>query len=200
VEREVRTITEKVEIRSSDDGQKKIVGYAAKFNTRSQNLGGFVEQIDPGFFDGCLKDDCRALVNHDPNLVLGRTASGTCQLSVDEFGLRYEITPPDTTYANDLLVSMQRGDINQSSFGFMVDYDNDGDFWEYDDANDVYVRTLQKCKRLYDISPVTYPAYEQTESVVAKRSLDKIKEKRSENYKKSLELKRKRLDLAEKSQ
>lgn len=198
MEREIRTIAEKVEIRSGDDGQKKIVGYAAKFNSRSQDLGGFVEQIAPGFFDDCLNNDCRALINHDSNLVLGRTASGTCKLSVDEFGLRYEITPPDTTYANDLLVSMQRGDINQSSFAFSVDYENKGDSWEYDDASEVYVRTLQKCKRLYDISPVTYPAYEQTQSMVSQRSLEKIKEKRNENYKNSLELKRKSLDLAEK--
>jgi uncharacterized protein len=199
VEKEIRTISDKVEVRSSDDGQKKIVGYAAKFNTRSQDLGGFIEQIDRGFFDSCLKDDIRALINHDANQVLGRTTSGTCKLSIDDMGLRYEIDPPETSYANDLLVSMQRGDINQSSFAFQVDYENDGDSWEYDDSNDIYIRTLKKCKRLFDVSPVTYPAYEQTESVVSKRSLDKIKEKRPENYKNSLDLKRKYLDLVEKS-
>ena len=203
-DREVRTIAEKVEIRSSEDGQNKIVGYAAKFNSRSNDLGGFIEQIDPGFFDGCLDDDVRALINHDANLVLGRTASGTCKLSVDEFGLRYEIAPPETTYANDLIISMQRGDINQSSFAFNVDYENDGDSWEYDEQNDIYVRTLLKCKRLFDVSPVTYPAYDQTQSMVSQRSLDVLKQKEEENrdmeHARSTALKCKYLELAEKMQ
>lgn len=200
MEKEVRTITEKVEIRSGDDGTKKIVGYAAKFNTRSQDLGGFVEQIDPHFFDCCINNcDCRALINHDSNLVLGRTISGTCKISIDEFGLKYEIDPPDTSYANDLIVSMQRGDINQSSFAFQVDYENDGDSWEYDESNDVYVRTLKKCKCLYDVSPVTYPAYDQTESIISQRSLNKVKMNRNISYIDDLVIKKKKLELLEKT-
>ena len=174
-QREIRILAEPVEIRSDDAGREWIVGYAAKFNARSQDLGGFVEQIDPRFFDGVLHDDTKGLINHDPNLILGRSKAGTLKLLVDEFGLRYEINPPDTTYARDLLVSMKRGDISQSSFAFAVDYENKGDAWEYDEANDLYIRTLLKAKRLYDVSPVTYPAYEQTESIVAKRSLEKVK-------------------------
>lgn len=196
---ERRTITEKVEVRASEEGSKTIVGYAAKFGVRSQDLGGFVEQIDPRFFDGVLKDDVRGLINHDMNLILGRTASGTVKLSVDEFGLRYDIIPPNTSYANDLIVSMERGDINQSSFAFSVDYENNGDSWEYDEANDIYVRTLLACKRLYDVSPVTYPAYEQTESIVSQRCLDILKEKRSLGApNKRLNILRKRLNLTEK--
>jgi HK97 family phage prohead protease len=177
-DKEIRTITEKVELRAAEDGKKTIVGYAAKFGMRSQDLGGFVEQIDPHFFDSILNNDTRGLINHDPNLILGRTASGTLKLSVDEFGLRYDIIPPNTSYANDLIVSMERGDISQSSFAFQVDYGNDGDNWEYDEANDIYIRTLLKCKCLYDVSPVTYPAYEQTESIVSSRSVDKMKKMR----------------------
>ena len=199
-EKEIRTITEKVELRAAEDGKKTIIGYAAKFNVRSQDLGGFVEQIDPGFFDSVMNDDTRCLINHDSNLVLGRTSSGTAKLSKDEFGLRYDIIPPDTSYANDLIVSMERGDINQSSFAFMVDYENNGDSWEYDETNDLYIRTLLVCKRLYDVSPVTYPAYDQTESIVSQRSLDVLVEKRSPkkpNFR--LNLMKKRLDLATKS-
>jgi HK97 family phage prohead protease len=180
-QREIRILAEPVEIRSDETVREWIVGYAAKFNIRSQDLGGFVEQIDPCFFDGVLNDDTKGLINHDPNLILGRNKAGTLKLSVDEFGLRYEINPPDTTYARDLLISMKRGDINQSSFAFAVDYENNGDFWEYDEANDLYIRTLLKAKRLYDVSPVTYPAYEQTESIVAKRSLEKLKNERMEH-------------------
>lgn len=197
---ERRTIVEKVELRATEEGSKTIVGYAAKFGVRSQDLGGFVEQIDPRFFDSVLKDDVRGLINHDMNLILGRTASGTVKLSVDEFGLRYDIIPPNTSYANDLIVSMERGDINQSSFAFSVDYENNGDSWEYDEANGIYVRTLLNCRRLYDVSPVTYPAYEQTESIVSQRCLDILKEQRSKSAPKSrVELLKRRLNLTEKS-
>jgi len=204
MEKETRTLNnEPVEIRTAEDGTTKIVGYAAKFNTRSEDLGGFTETIDPNFFNSCLTGDTRALVNHDPNQVLGRTASGTMKLSVDKVGLRYEIDPPDTQCARDLQVSMKRGDINQSSFAFQVDNEGDkGDSFEYDDKNGVYVRTLLKCKRLFDVSPVTYPAYADTESNVSQRSLDgveKLKEIKMKSLEKnSIDIKRKRLNLKEK--
>lgn len=198
VEKEIRTLQDKVEIRTDSEGRKVIVGYAAKFNVRSQNLGGFVEQIDRHAFDGVLNDDVRALFNHDPNMVLGRTKSGTLKLFVDDIGLRYEISPPDTIWANDLIKSMERGDINQSSFAFIVDYENNGDSWEYDEDNDLYIRTILKVKRLYDVSPVTYPAYEQTESIIAQRSLDKIKEQRQLKTLNLLKLKKKKLELKRK--
>lgn len=196
MEREIRTLNEKVEIRSSDDGKKAIVGYAAKFNVRSSDLGGFIEIIDRHAFDGVLNDDVRALFNHDPNYVLGRTKNGTLKLSVDDIGLRYEIIPPDTTWANDLVKSIERGDINQSSFGFIIDYnDPNSEEWEFDEANNIFIRTIKKIKRLYDVSPVTYPAYEQTESIVAQRSLEKAKEKfKKQDFNKISILKRK-LDL-----
>jgi HK97 family phage prohead protease len=203
MEKETRTLIEPVEIRTAEDGTTKIVGYAAKFNTRSQDLGGFTETIDPNFFNGCLTGDTRALVNHDPNQVLGRTTAGTMRLSVDAVGLRYEIDPPDTQCARDLQTSMKRGDINQSSFAFNVDNSEDkGDSFEFDSDKNIYVRTLLKCKRLYDVSPVTYPAYDDTESNVSQRSLDgvkKLKEAKLKSLEKnSIDIKRKRLDMAEK--
>lgn len=186
---EKRTILSPVEIRSDDQGQEYIAGYAAKYNQMSEELWGFREIIAPGAFDNVLKDDVRALFNHDANMVLGRTKAGTLELEVDELGLRYKVIPPDTTWANDLKTSMKRGDINQSSFAFTVEEDS----WEYDEEKDLCTRTIKKVKRLYDVSPVTYPAYEQTESVVAQRSFEKFKE--SLSGQKEQELKKRKLEL-----
>lgn len=146
----------KCQLRGAGDSgsDRLIVGYGAVFNTLSENLGGFREIIAPGAFDGRLEDDVRALFNHDRNIVLGRIAANTLKLSVDSEGLRYEITPPDTQAARDLIVSMDRGDIDQSSFGFYVDEDS----WDEDEDGRV-VRTVKKLKRLFDVSPVTFPAY-----------------------------------------
>lgn len=146
--------TFKCELRAKGDGDRKIVGYGAVFNKLSENLGGFREVIAPGAFDGVLNDDVRALFNHDRNVVLGRTKASTLRLLVDSEGLQYEIDPPDTQQARDLIVSMDRGDIDQSSFGFYIDEDK----WEEDDDGRV-VRTVLKLKRLFDVSPVTFPAY-----------------------------------------
>tara|TARA_R110001583_G_scaffold21308_3_gene80868 strand:+ start:21278 stop:21892 length:615 start_codon:yes stop_codon:yes gene_type:complete len=151
-----------------DETAPTIVGYAAKFETRSRNLGGFVEVIKPGAFDDVLNDDVRALFNHDSNIVLGRTTSGTLKLTVDAVGLRYEITPPDSQTVKDLVLEpLKRGDINQSSFAFRVM--SDGQHWD-EDEDGVYVRTITKISRLSDVCPVTYPAYDDTEA--ATRSLD----------------------------
>ena len=153
-----------VELRD-DDGQQRISGYAAVFNTLSENLGGFREQIAPGAFDPVMGDDVRALFNHEPHLILGRTTADTLQLELDATGLRYRIDPPDTQYARDLVKSIERQDVTQSSFAFRVADDS----WDEDDDGRL-VRTIKQFKRLYDISPVTYPAYPDT--TVAARSLD----------------------------
>lgn len=149
----------------ADVESRTIRGYAAVFNSDSENLGGFIERIDPRAFDDVLEDDVRALINHDDNMILARTSSGTLSLSIDERGLSYEFEVPNTTYGNDLLVSVQRGDISQSSFGFAVAEDE----WE---RGDVRRRTIKKVARLYDVSPVTYPAYPDTS--VAMRSLSQF--------------------------
>lgn len=133
-----------------------IRGYAAVFDKLSENLGGFREQIKPGAFDDVLSDDVRALFNHDPNLILGRTVSGTLRIFVDSEGLGYEIDPPDTQVARDLMISMERGDVNQSSFAFRIA--QGGQDWSEDEEGRV-IRTITKMQRLYDVSPVTYPAY-----------------------------------------
>ncbi len=169
-ERRFLPLNLKIETRESDDGPAKIVGYAAVFNSMSEDLGGFREKIAPGAFKGALKDsDTRALFNHDSNLVLGRASAGTLRMKEDDTGLHVEIDPPDTSFARDLMVSIERGDITQQSFGFTIKEDE----WE-DLDGDNPVRTLTKIGRLFDVSPVTFPAYPDTE--VAVRSLKQARQ------------------------
>jgi uncharacterized protein len=148
---------------------RTIVGHAALFNTLSSDLGGFREKIATGAFSNAEENDVRALFNHDPNLILGRNKAGTLVLDEDERGLRVRISPPDTQFANDLLKSIERGDVTQMSFAFRVKEDD----WEKGKGDDPSIRTLRKVE-LFDVSPVTYPAYKQTE--VGVRSMSDIAE------------------------
>lgn len=155
-----------------------VVGHAAVFDTLSDNLGGFQERISPKAFDNVLDNDVRAFFNHDPNHLLARSTSGTLRLSVDDKGLRYEFDVPDTTSGRDLLVSMERGDVTQSSFAFTVEEDS----WNIENGTDI--RTIEKVKRLYDVSPVSIPAYpDANDLAVAQRSLaihNETKQKKDE--------------------
>lgn len=153
----------KAEVRKSADG-RTIIGRAVVFGQRSENLGGFVEQIDPNAFDGCDMSDVRCLFNHDDNLILGRTKSGNTRLTLGAEGLDYECDLPETTCGRDLAVSMDRGDVDQSSFSFVVA--PGGSDWDEEPGTGVLVRTIKKIARLFDVSPVTFPAYIQTSSEV----------------------------------
>lgn len=157
------------EIRADRQEDKNIItGYGAVFNSRSENLGGFREEIMPGAFDDVIeKDDVRAYFNHDHNFILGRSSAGTLNLSVDEKGLAYEIQAPDTQTIRDLVIApMLRGDVKESSFAFKVNYQDDE--WLEDDEG-IVIRRIHKVSRLYDVSPVSLPAY--PEASAAKRSL-----------------------------
>jgi HK97 family phage prohead protease len=140
------------------DGTPKIVGHAAVFNSPSDPNLPWTESIDPHAFDAVLlsNPDVRALWNHNDDHILGRTKSGTLRLSTDDTGLRYEIDPPDTQVARDLMTSMKRGDVDQSSFGFIVG--DDGDTWGQD-TNGKPTRRIKSIRSLMDVSPVTFPAY-----------------------------------------
>ena len=165
---ERRTLIHGLEVRADgdDDETRKIVGHAAVFDKLSENLGGFREKIAPGTFAEAIKnDDVRALFNHDPSIVLGRNKAGTLRMSEDKVGLRVEIDPPDTAFARDLLESIDRGDISQMSFGFRA---LDEDFERLDGE---IIRTLKRVS-LFDVSPVTFPAFPDTDVSVAKRSLE----------------------------
>lgn len=177
MDKELRTFNNcEVRAQSGEDGKVSISGYGAVFNSRSNDLGGFVEVIRPGAFDDVMDDDVRALFNHDPMYVLGRNKR-TMSLSVDETGLRYDIpdAPASQTIRDLVIEPMRRGDINQSSFAFRVA--PNGDEWKEEDG--IIVRYINKVSRLYDVSPVTYPAYDAATSTV--RSLDEFKNKGENN-------------------
>ena len=175
-----------MEVRAKDDGTKMLRGYALKWGQR-YDLGYFTEEIARGALDGADMSDVRALYNHDPNFVLGRTAAGTLRLKSDEIGLMYEIDLPDTQAARDLAISVERGDISQSSWAFII---NDEDDDEYEDNDmrkrgrgekweDGYKkRTVTRVKRVFDVSPVTYPANPDT--TVAKRTIDAAKQEQEQ--------------------
>lgn len=131
-----------------------LVGYAAVFNERSLDLGGFTEIVLPGAFTESLKrgDDVRALIGHDPRLIVGRRSAETLRIEEDAKGLRYEIDLPDTTAGRDVLESVKRRDLDGSSFGFRTVKDD----WKRLDG--VYVRELIEAE-VFDVGPVTYPAY-----------------------------------------
>lgn len=159
-------VLDEIRVERSEDKPPKVIGHAAVFNELSEDLGGFREQILPGAFKEAIKnDDVRALFNHNPDLILARNKSNTLSLKEDKTGLAIDFEPPDTQAGRDLLVTLERGDVNQMSFGFSVR--PDGQSWEEDDEGQT-IRTLTNI-RLFDVSPVVYPAYPQTD--VAKREL-----------------------------
>ena len=127
-------------------------GYAAVYDSDSEFMG-YYEQIEKGAFDDVMNDDVRAYYNHDENYLLGRVSSGTLRIGTDKRGLYYEVDLPNTTYANDLVELMKRGDINQSSFAFLIGQDR----WEERDGKTY--RIIEKVSRLLDVSPVAQPAY-----------------------------------------
>lgn len=168
-------IQEDAEVRmEGEDGKKTVRGYAAMFNSLSEDLGGFRERILPTAFDAALKKnpDVRALFNHDSNFLLGRTTSGTLRLWADERGLGYAVSPPDSR--SDVMESIARKDITGSSFAFRLA--KDGDAWL--EENGKIVREIRSFDMLLDVGPVTYPAYRDTK--VAVRSLEEFRKEHEE--------------------
>jgi len=142
------------EIETRADGDEKKISGVVLYGTPSKELGGFTEIIMPGAFDDVLKDDIRALFNHDPNLILGRTKSNTLKIQLTDRGLAFDILYPNTTYSNDLIESIQRGDIDATSFAFRTK-----EVLWVDEPDGSVTRKIMKFEILQDISPVTYPAY-----------------------------------------
>ncbi len=154
-------------IEPRQNGQAAIVGYAAVYNRLSLDLGGFREEILPGAFDRILnrqrgKADVVALYNHDINIVLGRTSSGTLELSSDEKGLRYVVTPPASR--QDVIDLIARRDVRGSSFAFTVDKSGER-FRQTDEGKTI--RQIREIKVLYDVGPVVTPAYPDSSATVA---------------------------------
>ncbi|WP_289294513.1 HK97 family phage prohead protease [uncultured Reyranella sp.] len=165
MERETRSFAVTgLKIERRDGKTPLLVGHAAVFSQLSEDLGGFREQVMPGAFAEAIeKDDVRALFNHDSNFVLGRNVSGTLRMAENVRGLGIEIDLPDTPTIRDLVAApIERGDVSQMSFAFSVR--PGGQDWAKDDSGQV-IRSLKKL-RLYDVSPVTFPAYRQTDIAV----------------------------------
>lgn len=157
----------KLELRD-EGGVKKLVGYASVFNSRSVDLGGFVEIIRPGAFKRSLAEgaDVRALVEHDPGRIIARNKAGNLKLAEDDRGLRVEIIPTDTSAGRDALENVRSGVLDAMSFGFFVQVEK----WDF--------KAEPALRELYDVdvddvSIVAYPAYPKTE--IALRSLELAK-------------------------
>lgn len=189
MEQERRVVEVPVEARANEDGERRLSGYAALYNTETRIGSYFREVLEPGAFRAALDrgDDVRALFNHDANVVLGRSKAGTLTLSEDDRGLRYDVLLPDTQTARDLWTSVQRGDISQSSFAFTVDAEE----WR-EMSSDVPLRVV-KSVRLFDVSPVTYPAYQET-TVSARSQAEALQEAQRQAWRAQLATRRAAMD------
>jgi len=155
---------EKRSYRAELQAGERLIGYAVLWDVESVDMGGWRERIAP---DAFVWSDVRALWQHDPRYVLGRLSTGTLEIESDKRGLRVSITPPDATWARDVIESVRRGDVDQMSFAFRV----------LEDKWDKMVRTVMRAE-LVEVSIVTFPAYEVTSVQVAQRSRLEIMRKR----------------------
>lgn len=183
---EKRHISQRVEFRAIDGGLGVLTGYAAVFNRMSQNLGGFVEQVDPGAFNKSIADAVRVLAryNHDDNHLLGTTDAQTLRLEIDGTGLRYEVDLPDTSSGRDVAALAKRGDLVKSSFAFRTVSDD----WGLTPEG-FPLRTLLAVQ-LVDVAPVNNPAYLDTTTGMRSLAdrlhldLDQVREKEPEELRK----------------
>lgn len=164
-----------------DDGKLAIEGYFAVFDSIYQIGEGLSESIAQGAFDNTLSGDIRALINHDTTLVLGRTKAHTLELRTDSHGLwgHIDINPKDSDAMN-LYERVQRGDVDQCSFGFDI-LNEETDFRE-----DGSVHWTIKEVRLYEVSPCTFPAYEETSIAARAKERDELIKRRNEAWKESM--------------
>ena len=170
---------EQGEVRFNEGEKRTLEGYASVFNTPA-DLGSFTEVIEAGAFSRALDEgqDVRALVDHDPAMIIGRTKNNTLELREDNRGLFTRIDLPDTTLGRDLAKLVDRGDIDAMSFGFTVRSDR----WERNEGKNVrYIEDVD----LYDISAVSFPAYADTSVALRSMPADEPKD----------DIRRRRLDI-----
>lgn len=179
--RQMRAVATSFETRSDEDGNQYIEGYFSVFNSNYEMGMGMSESIAPHAFDDTLADDIRCLTNHDTRLVLGRTSAHTFELKQDEHGLwgRVLINPNDTDAMNTK-ARVDRGDVNQASFGFDI-LQEDTDIRE-----DGSVHWTIKKVKLYECSVVTFPAYTETNLSARQKDYDEIQKRRNEAWKETM--------------
>lgn len=169
------------ELGDNQDSEMPIIveGYASVFNSQTLIENYYYEEILPGAFTHTLNGsfDIRCLFNHNWDKVLGRRSAGTLLLEEDEHGLRFEVELPQTSYAKDLAISMQRGDIGECSFLFDV-VSQEENF----DGEKPLIR-IKECK-LYEVSIVTLPAYDEAKASMRSKSLIANNNKRQKLIKK----------------
>lgn len=165
MKQERRTITGTVHARAIGDGMPKEIGGIAAVVNSVTDLGYFEEVITPGAFDYALSReyDIRCLFNHEAELILGRTKAETCKVFVNSDGnLEYTWIPDYENPTHMSVVrSIMRGDITQSSFAFTIKEQTWTDSTKYGTMGK---RTITMIDELFDVSPVTYPAYSETEA------------------------------------
>lgn len=178
--RQIRSIESKFNTRD-DDGALHIEGYFAVFNSVYQIWDDMSESVAPGAFTDTLGGDVRALIDHETRLVLGRNTAGTLQLREDSHGLWGDILiNPDDQDAMNLYARVQRGDVNQCSFGFDI-LEEETDF-----RDDGSVHWTIKKVKLYEVSVCTFPAYSETSVQARKEDLEAIKTRKAEAYRAEL--------------
>jgi HK97 family phage prohead protease len=161
--------TDGLELRNADTGQSMLKGYALRFGS-TYDMGWFTEEISRSALDNADLTDVRILFNHDPNQILGRTSANTARVGIDSTGLWYEVDLPNSPNGQNARVAVERGDVSQSSWGFMLNrsQNESPDKWEMRDGKEH--RTITDVKKVLDASPVTFPANPDT--TIAKRSFD----------------------------
>lgn len=175
--RQLRTASTQFETR--EDGEKLFIeGYFAVFNSNYEIAPGMSESIAPGAFDNTLSGDIRALINHDTTLVLGRTKARTLELRTDAHGLwgKIEINPKDLDAMN-LYERVKRGDVDQCSFGFDILSE------ETDFRDDGSVHWTITEVELFEVSPCTFPAYEETNISARAKERDDLLKRKNEAWK-----------------
>lgn len=166
------------ELIASDDETRTVSGTAVVFNRDSEDLGGFIEQVDSRAFDGVDLSDVFMLFNHDYDSVLCRTIANTLELTLDNTGLHFKASLPDTNIGRDTYENVRNGNIQGCSFGFTVVED------KWDTSSTIYRREILKIGELREITLTPIPAYKDTDVSVAQRfikqktsDLDKLKAK-----------------------
>lgn len=180
--RQTRSLPQRFETREAGDGALYIEGYFAVFNSPYELWEGATEIIKPGAFSGCLSQDVRALINHDTTLVLGRTKAGTLTIKEDSRGLWGSIQiNRDDVDAMNLYARVQRGDVDQCSFGFEIERETFVDL-----GGGAYRWEIESINPLYEVTVCTFPAYEETGVSARKHQLEDIQRRQAEAWRESM--------------